>query len=404
MDAATLGAASAALTSPRTTRCTASEALSIAVENLRPSYRIAKTLAMALRRSLWNGFEVKEHTYALARAGDRMIVYDDIRKEYNAALETVLNLEENLPWTTEGAKHPEIDEQAKLRLYTAKIALNLAAEEKACEEYGPHQTAMLEVLAQIDDIGDNIRIYPVCKAKVKGNNFPSNTGICGISFPSCLWTRSANGHELICKINWAAFDRKLKNLHWRDPLHGWAAQMSREYGPSHNWPTVGCGATFYQTWEESTCVVEVQREDTGKWEAFAADPPPIEITDEINMIRARKFLPGPLHIGRSRNPRSWGEYFSPFSPPHTHRHQDYPIIARYPLEEWELANRPNLSIIGWSKLAIAISSNVNPFIPAKCKFLRLFDLTREPKQSTQQRSESPQQTVKKERDRGAVKT
>ncbi len=137
MDAATLGAASAAITSLRTTRCMASEALSIAVENLRPSYRIAKTLAMALRRALWNGFEAGDHTFALAKAGERMIVYDDIRKEYNAALETVLDMEEKLPWPTEGARHPEIDEQAKLRLYTAEIAMKLAEEEKPARRTAP---------------------------------------------------------------------------------------------------------------------------------------------------------------------------------------------------------------------------------------------------------------------------
>ena len=314
-----------------------------------------------------------------------MIVYDDIRKEYHAALESVFDMEEKLPWPTEGWQ-PELDEQTRLRLYTAEIALKRAAEEKACEEYGPHQAAMLEVLANIDEIGDRIRVYPVCRAKIKGNKNPSETGTCGISFPSCLWTRSANGHELICKIDWAAFDRKLEGLHWRDPIHGWASLMRCRYGPSHNWPEIGCGASFYPTWEESTCVVEVQREDTGQWEAFAADPPPMEITDEINMLLARKFLPGPLHINRSRNPRSWGEYFSPLSPPHTHHFQDYPIIAKYPLEAWELANRPNLSPTGWCKLAISISMYAEPFIPANCKLLRVFDLTREPKQRTQQRN------------------
>ena len=92
----------AAITTQRTTRSTASEALAIAVEILKPSYRIAKTLAMALRRSFWPGFASRDITYALARAGERMIVYDDIRKEYHAALESVLDMEEKLPWPTEG--------------------------------------------------------------------------------------------------------------------------------------------------------------------------------------------------------------------------------------------------------------------------------------------------------------
>ena len=75
MDAATLGAASAAITSPRTTRCMASAALTIAVENIKPNYRIAKTLAMALKRALL----IEDDITAFAKAGERMLVYDDIR-------------------------------------------------------------------------------------------------------------------------------------------------------------------------------------------------------------------------------------------------------------------------------------------------------------------------------------
>ena len=118
MDAATLGAALAALPTQRTTRNAASEALAIAAEILKPSYRIAKTLAAALRRSIWPDLAAKDITYALARAGDRMILYDDIKKEYHAAQESVLEMEKRLPWTTEGWQ-PEVDEQTRMRLYTA---------------------------------------------------------------------------------------------------------------------------------------------------------------------------------------------------------------------------------------------------------------------------------------------
>ena len=374
----------AALPTQRTTRNAASEALAIAAEILKPSYRIAKTLATALRRSFWPGFAAKDITYALARAGERMILYDDIRKEYHAALEAVLEMEEKLPWPTEGWQ-PEIDEQTRMRLYTAEIALKLAREEKAGEEYGPHQAAWLQVLADIDEMGDRIKVYPVCRARVKEKEHPSNPEICGLSFPSSLWTRSNDGHEYICKINWAAFERKLRTIHDRDQIHAWASQMRSRHGPTHNWPEIGCGACFYPTWEESTWVVEVRREDTRQWEAFAADPPPMEITDEVNMLLARKYLPGPLHVNRGFNPCKWGEQFAPLSPPHTHHYQDYPIIAKYPLEAWELANRPSLSPSGWCKLALLISMNVDPPTPRDCKLLKVFDLTREPKQRTQQR-------------------
>ena len=400
MDAATLGAVLAAMPTQRTMRNAACEALTIAAEILKPSYHIARSLATALRRSIWSGTS-KDLAYALARAGDRMILYDDIRKDYHAALKTVFEMEDELRRPTQGGQQEAEDtdamEQTRMRLYTAEIAMKLAREEKACEEYGPNQTAWLQVLADVDEMGEHIRVYPVCRARVNGDKSPCESSICGLSFPSCLWTRSENGHEFICKINWAAFERKLGTLHDHDPIHEWASLMRRRHGPTHNWPEIGCGASFYPTWEESTCVVEVRREDTRQWEAFAADPPPMEITDEINMLLARTIQPGPLRDNRGWSPRSWGEHFAPLSPPHTHHYQDYPIIAKYPLEAWELANRPNLSPSGWCKLALSITMNVDPPTPGGCKLLMAFDLTRGPKQrtsggTTQASSDSDEET------------
>ena len=380
----------AAITTQRATRNTASEALSIAVELLKPSYRIASTLAMALRRALWPGLVARDITYALARAGERIKDYHNIRKEYHAALASVLDMEDKLPWPEEGCLQgqPEIEEQPRLRLHTAEKALKMAEEEKACEEYGPYQGAWLQVLADIDEMGERIRVYPVCRARLKGDGNHCGSGICGFSFPSSLWTRSEDGHEFVCKINWEVFERKLEALHDYDPVHAWASQMRCRYGPTHKWPDIGCGARFYPTWEESTYVVEVRGADTRQWEAFAADPPPMEITDENNMLLAR-LLPGPLHINigamRGQNTRGWGEKFAPLSPPHTHHYKDFPIIAKYPLEAWELANRPSLSPSGWCKLALTIHLNIDPPDPRNCKLLKIFDLTRDPKQRTQQK-------------------
>ena len=44
--------------------------------------------------------------------------------------------------------------------------------------------------------------------------------------------------------------------------------------------------------DDSTWVVEVQCENN-KWEAFATDPLPMEITDEIKQIQANDYLPSP---------------------------------------------------------------------------------------------------------------
>ena len=385
MDAATMGAVLAALPTQRTMKNAACEALAIAAEILKPSYHTARIFATALKQSIWSGTS-KDLAYALARAGDRMILYDDIRKDYQAALRAVQEMEDGLRWATQGrlqqAEYTDAIEQTRMRLYTAEIAMKLAREEKACEEYGPRQTDWLQVLADVDEMGERIRVYPVCRARVVGDKNQGEPSICGLSFPSCLWTRSENGHEFVCQLNWAAFERKLCTLDDHDPIHVWASLMRCKHGPTHNWPEIGCGVCFYPTWEESTCVVEVRRGDTRQWEAFAADPPPMEITDEINMLLARTIQWGPRRDDGGWSPSSWGEDFAPLSPPHTHHYQDYPIIAKYPLEAWELANRPSLSPKGWCKLALSLTMNIDPPNPGGCKLLMAFDLTRGPKQRT----------------------
>ena len=117
MDAAAMGAVLAALLTQRTMKNSVSEALALAAETLKPSYPNAKTLATALRRSIWAGTS-KDLAYALARAGDRIILYDDRRKEYHAALRMVLELEAKLRWSTqEGqqeAEHPDVIEQIRI--------------------------------------------------------------------------------------------------------------------------------------------------------------------------------------------------------------------------------------------------------------------------------------------------
>ena len=90
MDAATMGAVLAALLTQRTMKNSVSEALALAAETLKPSYLNAKTLATALRRSIRAGTS-KDLAYALARAGDRIILFYGRRKEYYAALR--MNLE-----------------------------------------------------------------------------------------------------------------------------------------------------------------------------------------------------------------------------------------------------------------------------------------------------------------------
>ena len=364
MDAATLTAAAAAITSPRTTRSAASVALAIAVDDSKTNMRILKTLATALQTALG----LAGYLPALVSAGERMLIYDEINKEYIEAMDAAINLQELLPYPTEGCREEEIDEQAQLRLYAAEAALQMAAEEHACREYGPKQTAMMRILDQINFFGPRLRIYPVCRAKTATSKFSSHKTACGISFPNSLWTRpDTDDYKLVCKINWTAFIKELQKLPKNDPIQRWAEHMHHAYGSHHNWPEIGCGASFYPNMDESTMVAEVQCEN-GTWEAFTTDPLPMELADEIKQEQANEYLPSPQQglVDCNKN--------IPFSPPMTHLLHDLPIIARYPLEEWERSNRPSLSVKGWCKLAMIIS--IRGMSNIQC----CFDVSKGPKQ------------------------
>ena len=96
-------------------------------------------------------------------------------------------------------------------------------------------------------------------------------------------------------------------------------------------------------------VAEVKCEN-GHWEAFAADPLPLELDDEFKREHASDFLPGP-HPGPDDCRKC-----IPFSLPMTHQQYGFPISARYPLDEWERMNRPCLTSKGWCKLAMITST------------------------------------------------
>ena len=239
---------------------------------------------------------------------------------------------------------------SQFRLYALEVALQMATEEHACREYGPKQTTMMRILDQVNAFGPRLRIFPVCRAKMAANKLSGRETVCGIALPTRLWTQpDPTTFKFICKINWSAFNEELQKLPSDDPMHRWAEHMHHVYGLLQNWPDIGCGASFYPNMEGGTMVAEVQCED-GTWEAFSTDPLPLELADEIKQKQASEYLPSP-QPGPEASHKD-----IPFSPPMTHLLHDLPIIARYPLVDWERSNRPSLPVKGWCKLAMNIST------------------------------------------------
>ena len=99
-------------------------------------------------------------------------------------------------------------------------------------------------------------------------------------------------------------------------------------------------------------VAEVQCED-GIWESFITDPFPLHLADEIKQEQAIEYLPNPRP---DQDDHLFAHKELPFSPPMTHQLHGFPIIAKYPLEEWKRSHRPGLMVKGWYKLAMIIST------------------------------------------------
>ena len=119
MDAATLSAAAAAIPTSRSARNAASAALAIVVDDSKSNLRTLKTLATALQTALG----LAGYLLALISAGERMLIYDELHKEWIEAMDAVID--------------DDSDEQRHHKVYTMEIALQLASEEHACREYGP---------------------------------------------------------------------------------------------------------------------------------------------------------------------------------------------------------------------------------------------------------------------------
>ena len=91
MDAASLAAAAAAISSPLTNTNPASAALTVALEHSKANLRLISQLSQALKTALTEG----NYVQALNSAGERMMIYNDINDEYLSAFEAAMTNEDN---------------------------------------------------------------------------------------------------------------------------------------------------------------------------------------------------------------------------------------------------------------------------------------------------------------------
>ena len=190
---------------------------------------------------------------------------------------------------------------------------------------------MLRALDYVNDYGQGLRLYHVCRAKTIQNKTTTQKSTCGLALPTKMWTQpDPTQWKFICKVNWNALVREHQQKPEDEVLKKWVDDMHKDYGEHAKWPKIGCGASFVPNIDEGTVVAEVICAD-GKWEAFAADPLPMELDDEIKQVHSTKYLPGP-RLG----PADFHQII-PMCQPMTHQQYGFPTIAHYSF--FELAKK-----------------------------------------------------------------
>ena len=97
-------------------------------------------------------------------------------------------------------------------------------------------------------------------------------------------------------------------------------------------------------------VMEVQLQD-GSWTAFVSERTPQEPDDAIKGHPAEFYM-----AAKDLTPEDLQEAI-PMSFPMTHLLKEFPGIARYPVDAWETAGAPFMSVRSWCKLCMRVAGH-----------------------------------------------
>ena len=94
--------------------------------------------------------------------------------------------------------------------------------------------------------------------------------------------------------------------------------------------------------------IEIKLDD-GTWEAFLADRLPKNLDDEIKKVHADFY--------KAAEKCTAAELFdtTPVTFPMTHLYEEFPGIAKYPVDKWEREGNLVLDAKGWCKICLKIA-------------------------------------------------
>ena len=60
--------------------------------------------------------------------------------------------------------------------------------------------------------------------------------------PGCGRSQTPNYWKFVCKLDWGRFVEAQEQSPEHEDLQKWVGDLKAKYGPTENWPDIGCGA------------------------------------------------------------------------------------------------------------------------------------------------------------------
>ena len=208
----------------------------------------------------------------------------------------------------------------------------------------------MKALDFIDSPVPSMRLFNVCRAKTGGwNDDAGCAGTCGLAYPSKMWFQPDKKRwKWVCKVDWSALTTAAERQP-TEKLTAWVRELTEKYGDDcTKWPSIGCGANFKPWAKGHSMVVEIMLKD-GSWTAFISDRIPEELDDAIKGKHAE------FHNAMNGMSPEELQALIPMDFPMRHIMEDFPMVAKYPIDAWEKMNSPYMSVRSWAKLCIRVA-------------------------------------------------
>ena len=292
--------------------------------------------ARRLAEAVLNAFKSGGMLKCLSTAGERISAREELFRNWDNAYDAFVND----PTNVEKREECERCEQA----------YEEAGDYTTMAEAGDMQSAYLKALDFADILAPGLRIFNVCRARTAYDDKGCSCS-CGLAFPAKMWRKLEGRWKFTCNVDWTPLVKEAEKCPEDMMLNGWVTDLKGKYGEDlTQWPKIGCGNGFVPWKKGASMVVEVQLADKS-WTSFMSERLPQELDDEI-----KKHYAAFYKAAEGLTPEDLQEAI-PMGFPMTHLLDEFPCLARYPIDEWEKSGAPMMTVKSWCKLCMRVARN-----------------------------------------------